>query len=479
LSRTCAVWIAAIALVAAAWSAVATAQTPSIANGKTTYAAWCVGCHNANPLIDSHGVINGANNANFILNIWSTDPNMQFLLEGALPDPVQSAADIAAYLGSLVGGGTPGGQLQVPASANLGSQNVGVQSGSQPVKLTNVGGASVTVSSITSSNAGEFPIVSQNCTGGAIAAGGNCKVNVAFKPSALGARSSTLTVTSNGTGSPQTVVLTGTGVLAPPPPQANYQGLWWASPAGAEAGWGINLAHQGDTIFASWFTYDHAGKGWWLVMTASKIATNTYSGTLYTTTGPPFNAVPFNPLLVTTIQSGSGTLIFSDANNATFSYVVNGIAQNKSITREVFAAMPTCATAGSSSALASATNYQDLWWASPAGSESGWGINLTHQSDTIFAAWFTYDIDHSPMWLVVTAGKVGPGVYSGTLYRTTGPAFSAMPFNPASVASTAVGSATFTFSDGNNASFAYVVNGVSQAKAITREVFVPPGTICQ
>src|SRR5262249_5295456 len=33
----------------------------------------------------------------------------------------------------------------------------------------------------------------------------------------------------------------------------NYQGLWWAAPAASESGWGINLAHQGDTIFASWF----------------------------------------------------------------------------------------------------------------------------------------------------------------------------------------------------------------------------------
>ncbi|MGC1818702.1 MAG: S8 family peptidase, partial [Casimicrobiaceae bacterium] len=36
----------------------------------------------------------------------------------------------------------------------------------------------------------------------------------------------------------------------------NYQGLWWASPAGSESGWGINFAHQGDVIFATWFTYD-------------------------------------------------------------------------------------------------------------------------------------------------------------------------------------------------------------------------------
>src|SRR5439155_12636791 len=130
-------------------------------------------------------------------------------------------------------------------------------------------------------------------------------------------------------------------------------------------------------------------------------------------------------------------------------------------------------TMGASGAaiLSAVTNYQDLWWASPAGSESGWGVNFTHQGDTIFATWFTYDLDGTPMWLVVTAPKTAPGTYAGTLYRTTGPAFNAVPFDPASVVPNAVGTATLTFSDGNTGSFAYTVDGVSQAKAITREVF--------
>jgi uncharacterized protein (DUF1800 family) len=38
---------------------------------------------------------------------------------------------------------------------------------------------------------------------------------------------------------------------------------------------------------------------------------------------------------------------------------------------------------------------------------------------------------------------------------------------------------SFTFSDGNTASFAYTVNGVAQTKLITREVFRSPGTLCQ
>ena len=100
----------------------------------------------------------------------------------------------------------------------------------------------------------------------------------------------------------------GTDVLAhdmyvtayyPGPPTVfapNYQGLWWAAPGGSESGWGINFAHQGDTIFASWFTYDVTGKGWWLVMTANEDRNRTYSRNAVQGTGPPFDAVPFPPI---------------------------------------------------------------------------------------------------------------------------------------------------------------------------------------
>jgi hypothetical protein len=67
----------------------------------------------------------------------------------------------------------------------------------------------------------------------------------------------------------------------------------------------------------------------------------------------------------------------------------------------------------------------------------------------------------------------------GTLYRTTGPAFNAVPFDPAGIVATSVGTATLTFTDGNAANFSYTVNGVSQTKAITREILASPGTVCQ
>jgi hypothetical protein len=203
-----------------------------------------------------------------------------------------------------------------------------------------------------------------------------------------------------------------------------------------------------------------------------------FSGTLSQCSGPPFDSVPFNPSSVRCSAAGTASLQFTDLNNGTFTYTINGTTQVKNITRQVFGPLPTC-TFSLPLDLTQATNYQDLWWASPSGSESGWGVNLAHEGDTIFATWFTYAADRSPMWLVVTAGKTAAGTYSGTFYQTTGPPFNVLPFDPSQVVATAVGKATFTFTDGNDGTFAYTLNGESQSKAITRQIFVSPGTICQ
>ena len=257
----------------------------------------------------------------------------------------------------------------------------------------------------------------------------------------------------------------------------NYQGLWWRSPANSESGWGVNITHQGDTLFATWFTYDASGAGQWFGLTnGSKVGDATYSGTLYRTTGPGFDSPAWNPQQVVNTPAGSATLSFSDASNGTFTYTVDGVTQSKPITRTVFAnPVPTCVAGG---AAATPPNYTDLWWRGP--SESGWGVNLTHQGDTLFAAWFTYDSTGKAMWLVMSNGvKTGAATFSGQLHRANGPAFNAIPWSSGQVLQTLVGNATFSFGDASNGTFSYTVNGVSQAKPITRYVFSTPTTTCQ
>jgi len=261
--------------------------------------------------------------------------------------------------------------------------------------------------------------------------------------------------------------------------KANFHGLWWKSPAGAESGWGVSLAHHGEILFAVWFTYDDEGNGMWLVMpTSAKTGEATYSGVLYRTTGPPFDADPWNSARVAAGAVGTATFAFVDADNGTFTYSVGGTTQSKPITRQVFSSpVPTCVAGGTPGAT---PNYQDLWWRSPPGSESGWGVHITHQGDILFAAWLTYDSSGKGLWMVMPSGaRVAPATYSGTLYRTTGPAFNAASWDPERVRIAPVGTATFAFSDASNGLFTYSVGGVAQAKPIVRQVFALPATVCR
>lgn len=273
----------------------------------------------------------------------------------------------------------------------------------------------------------------------------------------------------------------------------NFQGLWWRSPAASEAGWGLHIAQQGDVLFATWFTYDSDGSGLWLVMPAGMPSgENTFSGRLYQTTGPAFDTAHWDALRVIATPVGDLVLNFSDANNGVMTYTVFGVGispngdtlgghggtQTKAITRQVFATpVGECAAGGS---LAGAPNYQDLWWGAADGSQAGWGVHLTHQGDVLFATWFTYGPDGHGVWYVMSNGaKTGSATYAGALYRTTGPAFNSRQWDPSQVKAVRVGTATFSFDGTANGTFSYGVEGVSQARAITRQVFASPVTACR
>jgi hypothetical protein len=219
-------------------------------------------------------------------------------------------------------------------------------------------------------------------------------------------------------------------------------------------------------------------------------AAGIYSGSVYQTTGPRFDS-PFVPGGVRVVPVGRGTLTFDGADAGLFSYasiplpgftLPPGIAGVRAIGRQTSRPLPAC-TFGALADLAQATNYTDLWRASPPGSESGWGSSLAHQGDTIFAAWFTYGVDSLGMWLVANATTAGPARYAGTLYRTTGPDFLVRRFDADKVVATPVGAMTIDFADGNRAMFSYTVatggGSVTQSKSITRQVFAAPGTACR
>ncbi|HXF80054.1 MAG TPA: hypothetical protein VN598_14385, partial [Usitatibacter sp.] len=73
--------------------------------------------------------------------------------------------------------------------------------------------------------------------------------------------------------------------------------------------------------------------------------------------------------------------------------------------------------------------------------------------------------------------KIAPGSYTGALFRTTGSPFSAT-WNPSQLGVTQVGTASFAFSDISNGTFTYTVDGIAGSKAITREGFATPPSVC-
>jgi hypothetical protein len=81
------------------------------------------------------------------------------------------------------------------------------------VSLTNTGNIVLTIPSlgITGTNSSDFG-QSNNC-GSSVAAGGSCTINITFTPATTGSRNAAVTITDNAANSPQSVSLTGTGVL--------------------------------------------------------------------------------------------------------------------------------------------------------------------------------------------------------------------------------------------------------------------------
>ena len=269
------------------------------------------------------------------------------------------------------------------------------------------------------------------------------------------------------------VTVPGSGVCPLLPSQT---ALWWNP---AENGWGLNLNHQGNILFGTLFTYDAGGAPLWLVMSGGAMQADglTFVGDLLRTTGPAFNAVPFTPIGPSNLSKvGTMSVAFSEANIATLTYTVNGVEVRKSIQRQVYGTrsancMPT------SAARTTSTNYQDLWW-NPA--ESGWGINITHQDNTLFATLFTYDASGRDLWLVMSGGvRQSDGSFFGDLYRTRGPAFNARPFTPIGAADlTWVGTMRLRFTNGENGTLTYTYNDSSVTKSIVRQVFASPVSAC-
>lgn len=128
---------------------------------------------------------------------------------------------LGTYLLSACGGSAPtgggsrnsGGLPNVsfsPTSLTFNDEAVDTVSPPQPITFTNSGTASLRIASIVAS----ANFAQTNNCGPTLTSGANCTINVTFTPSTTDNISGTLSVTDNAPGSPQTVVLSGTGATA-------------------------------------------------------------------------------------------------------------------------------------------------------------------------------------------------------------------------------------------------------------------------
>jgi hypothetical protein len=122
----------------------------------------------------------------------------------------------------------------------------------------------------------------------------------------------------------------------------DFTDIWYIP---AEAGWGLNLIQQGDTLFGTLFVYGEDRSPRWYV--GSNLApqtavagTNVFKSPLYRTTGTYFGTVPFDAAGVTLDQVGEMTLTFSSPTSGTLVYNVGSVTVTKTIQRQSFRADP-------------------------------------------------------------------------------------------------------------------------------------------
>ena len=131
-----------------------------------------------------------------------------------------------------------------------------------------------------------------------------------------------------------------------------------------------------------------------------------------------------------------------------------------------------CVALSAQSASTFSSDATDLWW-NP--DESGWGVNVTQQANEIVATLFVYSADGRAHWFVSSAqaSSATNPVFTGALYETTGPVFSAS-FNPSLVTVRQVGTLSFAYSPPDSARLTYSVDGATVTKSIVRQTWSTP-----
>lgn len=175
------------------------------------------GCHDGFPATRKAGIDKGANAPNVILNAISANKGAMGILQGYVT--ATDAADIAAYIGNPAAANGPSIAVS-PASLAFSYTVAGANSAPMSFTVSNGGAAALSLTSIATSgtNGSEFRVANTStcAAGGSVAAGGNCRVDVVFAPTAAGAKSASVTINHNAAGATTSVPLSGSAGAATP-----------------------------------------------------------------------------------------------------------------------------------------------------------------------------------------------------------------------------------------------------------------------
>ena len=210
---------AILAAVALAIAGLSTAHAQSAGELAYQQNCWGSGCHTQTPGPNRPaGYAPSPSTGTSVAKIKAAslkDSGMKNLVDLLDNATLQKIADYIVAFNGGGGGGGGGGRLTMTTSLSFDPQPLRTASANRRITVTNSGTASVTVSSVTSNNS-EFRVVGNTCA--TVAVSGTCAIDVNFRPEDVGTRGGTISIVSNGTGSPQGVSARGEGLAESSPP---------------------------------------------------------------------------------------------------------------------------------------------------------------------------------------------------------------------------------------------------------------------
>ncbi len=115
-------------------------------------------------------------------------------------------------------------------------------------------------------------------------------------------------------------------------------------------------------------------------------------------------------------------------------------------------------------AHAGKTDYTDVWWNSQ---QSGWGMNLARQDNSIYATLHAYDSNGTPLWYVAYLDEQNDNSFAGNIYSFTSTQTNA-PLSPSQAKPALQGTLAFVPFSASEGLIRYNINGQQGEQPVKR-----------